>query len=183
MGPQETPRSTLTKENAPAGGISPGTTVLAVRRESAPCSAGSQCTSSATRSLTWAALVFATTSSHSQEKATPASPTTPILIVPGATRTVGNASKTQSLALTQRREVDAKQGRTRSTAPPSKGIASTSATVTPMLLARRRLMLASLDSIGSANVTRDILATESNVWTATAHSAPCQASKLRLPSL
>merc|ERR1712192_22360 len=69
MGPQETPRSTLTKESAPAGGISPGTTVLAVRRELAPCSAGSQCTSSATRSLTWAALVSATTSSLSQKKA------------------------------------------------------------------------------------------------------------------
>merc|ERR1712192_134830 len=179
MGPQETPRSTLTKENALAGGISPGTTVLAVRRESAPCSAGSQCTSSATRSLTWAALVFATTSSLSQEKATPASPITPTLIVPGATRMVGSVSKTLSLAQTQRREVAAKQGRTRSTAPPSKGIASTSATATPMQLARRRQMLANLDNIGSANVTRDIQATESNAWTAMAHSAPCQANKLR----
>merc|ERR1711974_342626 len=46
----ETPRSTLTEENAPAGGTSPGTTVLAARRESAQCSADSQCTSSATKS-------------------------------------------------------------------------------------------------------------------------------------
>merc|ERR1712172_163075 len=106
--PQETPRSTLTKENVLAGGISPGTTVLAVRRELAPCSAGSQCTSSATRSLTWAALVSATTSSLSQEKATPASLTTPTRTVPGATRTGGNASRMQSLALTQRREAAVK---------------------------------------------------------------------------
>merc|ERR1712181_2373 len=179
MGPQETPRSTLTKENAPAGGISPGMTVLAGRRESAPCSAGSQCTSSATRSLTWAALESATTSLPSQEKATPASLTTPTLTAPGATRMVGNVSRTLSPVLTQRREVDAKQGRTRSTAHPSKETASTSATATPMQPARRKLMLASLDNIGNANVTRDIQATESNVWTAMAHSAPCQANKLR----
>merc|ERR1712032_707608 len=138
-----------------------------------------KCTSSATRSLTWAALGCATTSSPSQEKAIPASLTTPTLTVPGATRMVGNASRTPSLAQTQRREAVAKQGPTRSTAPPSKVTASTSATATPMPLARRRPMLASLDSIGSANATRDGLAMESNVWTATAHSAPCLASKLR----
>jgi len=57
--------------------------------------------------------------------------------------------------------------------------ANTSATATPMPLARRRPMLASLDSIGSANATRDGLATESSAWTATAHSAPSPASKSR----
>ena len=39
--------------------------------------AGSQCTSSATRNRTWAALGCATTSTHSLERATRASPTTP----------------------------------------------------------------------------------------------------------
>merc|ERR1712130_608941 len=100
-------------------------------------------------------------------------------IVPGATRRVGNASRTPSPGQTQRREAVAKQEPTRNTAPPSRATASTSATATPMPLARRRPMLASLDSIGSANATRDGLATESSAWTATAHSAPCPASKLR----
>merc|ERR1712198_48426 len=176
---QQTRRSTLTKENAPAGGTSPGTAVLAARRELAPCSADSQCTSSATRSLTRAALECATTSTPYQERATHASLTTLTRTVPGATRRVGNASRTPSRGQTQRREADAKQGPTRNTAPPSRATASTSATATPMPLARRRPMLASLDSIGSANATRDGLATESSAWTATAHSAPCPASKLR----
>merc|ERR1712130_474006 len=92
-----------------------------------------------------------------------------------------HASRTPSLAQTQRREAAVKQGPTRSTARPSKGIASTLVTATPMPLARRKPMLASLDSIGSVNVTRDGLATESNVWTATAHLALCPVSKLRLP--
>merc|ERR1712130_781312 len=169
-----------TKENAPAGGTSPGTTVLAARRESAPCSADSQCTSSATRSLTRAALECATTSTPSQEKATHASLTTLTRIVPGATRRVGNASRTPSPGQTQRREAVAKQEPTRNTAPPSRSTASTSAIATPMPLARRRPMLASLDSIGSANATRDGLATESSAWTATAHSAPGQQVEVTL---
>merc|ERR1712210_245583 len=136
--PQETPRSTRTTENALAGGTSPGTTVLAARRESAPCSAGSQCTSSATRSLTWAALECATTSTPSQEKATHASLTTPTRIVPGATRRAGNASRTPSPDQTQRREAVAKQGLTRSTARPSKAIASTSATATPNATCKKK---------------------------------------------
>lgn len=168
-------------ENALAGGTLPGMTVLAARRVSALCSAGSQCTSSATRSQIRAALECATTSTHSQEKAIHASLTTPTRTVLGATRRVGNASRTPSLAQTQRREAAVKQGPTRSTARPSKGIASTLVTATPMPLARRKPMLASLDSIGSVNVTRDGLATESNVWTATAHLAQCPVSKLRLP--
>merc|ERR1711988_1283743 len=73
----QTPRSTLALENALVGGTSRGTTALAARRALAPCSAGSQCTSSATRSRTWAALECATTSTHSLERATRASLTTP----------------------------------------------------------------------------------------------------------
>merc|ERR1712066_972193 len=73
----QTPRSTLALENALVGGTSRGTTALAARRASAPCSAGSQCTSSATRSQTWAVLGCATTSTLSLGRATRASPTTP----------------------------------------------------------------------------------------------------------
>merc|ERR1712013_140234 len=105
--------------NAPVGGTSRGMTALAARKALGPCSAGSRCTSSATR-----------------------------------------------------REAAAKQGRTRSTARPSKGIASTSATVIPTPLARRRPMWASLGSTGSASATRDTLEMESNAWTAKATSVP-----------
>merc|ERR1712066_151790 len=159
----QTPRSTLALENALVGGTSRGTTALAARRASAPCSAGSRCTSSATRSQTWAVLGCATTSTHSLERATRVSLTTP-------TRTVGSVSRTRSPDQTRRREAAAKQGRTRSTARPSKGIASTSATVIPTPLARRRPTWASLDSTGSASATRDTLETESNAWTAMATS-------------
>merc|ERR1711926_36105 len=61
----QTPRSTLALENAPVGGTSRGTTALAARKVLGPCSAVSQCTSSATRSRTWAVLGCATTSTHS----------------------------------------------------------------------------------------------------------------------
>merc|ERR1712156_459495 len=98
----KTPRSTLALENALVGGTSRGTTALAARRGSGPCSAGSQCTSSATRSPTWAALVCATTSTHSLERATRASLTTPTLTARGATRTFGSASRTRSLDQTRR---------------------------------------------------------------------------------
>jgi hypothetical protein len=97
----------------------------------------------------------------------------------GATRTVGSVSRTRSLDQTRRREAAAKQGRTRSTARPSKGIASTSATVIPTPLARRKPTWASLDSTGSASATRDTLETESNAWTAMATSVPNLANKLR----
>merc|ERR1711953_172434 len=175
----QTPRNTLALENAPVGGTSRGTTALAARRGSVPCSAGSQCTSSVTRSRTWAVLGCATTSTHCLERATRASLTTPTRTARGATRTVGSASRTRSLDQTRRREVAAKQGRTRSTARPSKGIASTSVTVIPMPLARRRPTRVSLDSTGSASATRDTLETESNAWTAMATSAPNLANKLR----
>merc|ERR1711972_1091484 len=164
----QTPRSTLALENAPVGGTSRGTTVLAARRVLGPCSAGSRCTSSATRSRTWAALGCATTSTHSLERATR-----------GATRTAGSVSRTRSLDQTRRRGAAAKQGRTRSTARPSKGIASISATVIPTPLARRRPTLASLDSTGSASAARDTVETESNAWTAMATSVPNLANKLR----
>merc|ERR1711974_250600 len=131
------------------------------------------------KKLTRAALECATTSTHSQERATHASLTTLTRTVPGATRRVGNVSRTPSPGQTQRREAAAKQGPTRNTAHPSRVPATTSATATPMPLARRRPMLARLDSIGSANATRDGLATESSAWTATAHSAPSPASKSR----
>merc|ERR1711963_897003 len=166
------PRSTLALENAPVGGTSRGTTALAARRVLGPCSAGSQCTSSATRSRTWAVLGCATTSTHSLERATRASLTTLIRTARGATRTAGSVSRTRSLDQTRRREAAAKQGQTRSTARPSKGIASISATVIPTPLARRRPTWASLDNTGSASATRDTLETESNVWTAMATSVP-----------
>merc|ERR1712013_845720 len=149
------------------------------RRASVPCSAGSQCTSSATRSQTWAALGCATTSTPSLGRATRASLTTPTRTARGATRTVGSASRTRSLDQTRRREAAAKQGRTRSTARPSKEIASISATVIPTPLARRRPTWASSDSTGSASATRDTLETESNAWTAMATSVPNLANKLR----
>merc|ERR1712107_525975 len=161
------------------GGTSRGTTALAARRGLAPCSAGSQCTSSATRNRTWAVLGCATTSTHSLERATRASPTTPTRTARGAARTAGNASRTRSLDQTRRREAAAKQGRTRSTARPSKEIASTSATVIPTPLARRRPMWASLDSTGSASATRDTLEMESNAWTVMATSVLNLANKLR----
>merc|ERR1712211_201164 len=164
----QTPRSTLALENA-----------LVARKASAPCSAGSQCTSSATRNRTWAVLGCATTSTPSLGRATRASPTTPTRTARGATRTAGNASRTRSLDQTRRREAAAKQGRTRSTARPSKEIASTSATVIPTPLARRRPTWASLDSTGSASATRDTLETESNAWTAMATSVPNLDNKLR----
>merc|ERR1712209_402183 len=97
----------------------------------------------------------------------------------GATRTVGSVSRTRSLDRTRRREAAAKQGRTRSTARPSKEIASTSATVIQTPLARRRPTWASLDSTGSASATRDTLEMESNAWTAMATSVPNLANKLR----
>merc|ERR1711973_856419 len=150
----QTPRSTLALENVLVGGTSRGTTALAARRASAPCSAGSRCTSSATRSQTWAALGCATT-------------------------TAGSVSRTRSLDQTPRREAAAKQGRTRSTARPSKEIASISATVIPTPLARRRPTWASLDSTGSASATKDTLEMESNAWTAMATSVPNLANKLR----
>merc|ERR1711973_574720 len=175
----QTPRSTLALENAPVGGTSRGTTALAARRALGPCSAGSRCTNSATRSQTWAALGCATTSTPSLGRATRASPTTPTRTARGATRTVGSASRTRSLDQTRRREAAAKQGRTRSTARPSKEIASTSATVIPTPLARRRPTWASLDSTGSASATRDTLEMESNAWTAMATSVPNLANKLR----
>merc|ERR1711973_458946 len=162
----QTPRSTLALENVLVGGTSRGTTALAARRASAPCSAGSRCTSSATRR-------------HSLERATCVSLTTPTRTARGATRTAGSVSRTRSLDQTRRREAAAKQGRTRSTARPSKGIASISATVIPTPLARRRPTLASLDSTGSASATRDTLETESNAWTAMATSVPNLANKLR----
>merc|ERR1711872_940692 len=175
----QTPRSTLALENAPVGGTSRGTTALAVRRGLGPCSAGSRCTSSATRSQTWAVLGCATTSTHCLERATRASLTTPTRTARGATRTVGSVSRTRSLDQTRRREAAAKQGRTRSTARPSKEIASTSATVIPTPLARRRPTWASLDSTGSASATRDTLEMESNAWTAMATSVLNLANKLR----
>merc|ERR1712243_33832 len=163
--------------------------VLAARREGreALCNADTQCTSSAGRSQIGAALECATTSTPSQEKAIHASLSTPTRTVPGATSWVINASRTLTLGQMQRREAAAKQGPTRSTARPSKVIASTLLNATPMSLASLKPKLASLDSIGSVNVTRprDGLATESNVWTATAHSAQSPISELRvlLPSL
>merc|ERR1712223_79952 len=175
----KTPRSTLALENALVGGTSRGTTALAARRVLGPCSAGSRCTSSATRSRTWAVLGCATTSTHSLERATRVSPTTPTRTARGATRTVGSVSRTRSLDQTRRREAAVKQGRTRSTARPSKEIASTSATVIPTPLARRRPTWASLDSTGSVSATRDTLETESNAWTAMATSVPNLANKLR----
>merc|ERR1712213_14447 len=175
----QTPRSTLALENAPVGGTSRGTTALAARRVLGPCSAGSRCTSSATRSLTWAVLGCATTSTHYLGRAIRASLTTPTRTARGATRTVGSASRTRSLDQTRRREAAAKQGQTRSTARPSKEIASISATVIPTPLARRRPMWASLDSTGSASATRDTLEMESNAWTAMATSVPNLANKLR----
>merc|ERR1712013_516441 len=60
MGQLLTPRSTLALENAPVGGTSRGMTALAARKALGPCSAGSRCTSSATRSQTWAVLGCAT---------------------------------------------------------------------------------------------------------------------------
>merc|ERR1712013_940644 len=106
-----------------------GMTALAARKALGPCSAGSRCTSSATRSQTWAVLGCATTSTPSLGRATRASLTTPTRTARGATRTVGSASRTRSPDQTRRREAAAKQGRTRSTARPSKEIASISATV------------------------------------------------------
>merc|ERR1719323_477170 len=106
-------------------------------------------------------LGCATTNTLSQEKATHATLTTPTRTVPGATRMVGNASRTSTLDLAQRREAAAKQGPTRNTARPSKGIASTLDTATPTPVARRRPMLASMDSTGNVNATRDGLAMES----------------------
>merc|ERR1711973_716329 len=106
----QTPRSTLALENAPVGGTSRGTTALAVRRVLGPCSAGSQCTSSATRSQTWAVLGCATTSTHSLGRATRASLTTPTRTARGATRTVCSVSRTRSLDQTRRRGAAAKQG-------------------------------------------------------------------------
>merc|ERR1712109_213984 len=88
-------------------------------------------------------------------------------------------TRTRSLDQTRRREAAVKQGRTRSTARPSKEIASTSATVIPTPLARRRPTWASLDSTGSVSATRDTLETESNAWTAMATSVPNLANKLR----
>merc|ERR1712039_1133768 len=175
----KTPRSTRALENAPVGGTSRGTTALAARRALGPCSAGSQCTSSATRSRTWAVLGCATTSTHSLGRATRVSLTTPTRTARGATRTVGSASRTRSLDQTRRREAAAKQGRTRSTVRPSKETANTSATVIPTQLARRRPMSESLDSTGSANATRDGLATGSNVWIAMEISVPHLTKKLR----
>merc|ERR1712203_322986 len=70
-------------------------------------------TSSVIRSLTWAALEFAITSTPSLEKATHASQTTPTRIVLGVTRVVGNVNRTQSLDQTRKREADAKQGPTK----------------------------------------------------------------------
>merc|ERR1712126_285683 len=133
----QTPRSTLALENAPVGGTSRGTTALAARRGLGPCSAGSQCTSSATRSRTWAVLGCATTSTPSLGRATRASLSSLTRTARGATRTVGSVSRTRSLDQTRRRGAAAKQGRTRSTARPSKGIASISATVIPTPLARK----------------------------------------------
>jgi len=155
-------------ENALAGGTSPGTTVLAVRRASEPCNAGGQCTSSVGRSLTRVAQEFATTSTPSQEKATLATPTTPTPTAPGVTRMAGSASRTPSMDQTLTKEADAKQGKTRTTAHPSKATASTSPTAILTPLARKNPMLESLDNTGGASVTRDGLATESNVWTAMA---------------
>merc|ERR1712211_169493 len=126
-----------------------------------------------------AALGCATTSTHSLGRATRVSPTTPTRTARGATRTAGSVSRTRSLDQTRRRGAAAKQGRTRNTARPSKGIASTSATVIPTPLARRRPTWASLDSTGSASATRDTLEMESNVWTAMATSVPNLANKLR----
>merc|ERR1712025_759602 len=50
----------------------------------------------------------------------------------------------------------------------------------PNATCKKKRILASMRSIGNVNVTRDGVATESNVWTATAHSAQCPGSKLRL---
>merc|ERR1712112_229543 len=173
--------STRARENALAGGTSARTTVLAARMEG--CSAGTQCTKNATRGIRrmdMAALECATTSTPSQEKAIHATLTIKTRIVPGATRMVINASRTHTLGQAPKREAAAKQGPSRGTASPSKAIASTLLNATPMPLARRKRVLASIDSIGNVNVTRDGGATESNVWTATAHSALCPGSKLRL---
>jgi len=174
-------RSTRTREIALAGGTSERTTVLAARMEG--CSADTQNTRNATRSQLrdMAALECATTSTPSQEKAIHATLTMKTQTVPGATSWVINASRTLTQGRTQSMAAAAKKETTRTTACPSKAIASTLLNATPMPLARRKQKLASMGSFGNVNVTGDFLATEYYVGTATAHSALSLISKLRLP--